>query len=89
MEKWNQKKHWKNNGFGTQNGSKIIENRSRKAQKSENFRKKLFFGGADFWRIFEIEKNEKKVGRRGRWDPALESAHSAGNERSKGGTKLT
>ena len=37
--------------------------------------------------IFETEKNEKKVGRRGLWDPVLESAHSAGNERSKGGTK--
>ena len=37
--------------------------------------------------IFEKGKNKKKVGRRGWGDPAAVSAHSAGKERSKGGTK--
>ena len=75
-------------GLGPKMAQKSSKIDRGKLRNLRIFERKLFFGGADFWGIFEIEKNEKKVGRRGWWDPGPESARSTGKERSKGGTKL-
>jgi hypothetical protein len=75
-------------GLGSKIPRKSSKNDRENLENLENRGKKLFFGEVDFWMIFEIEKNEKKVGRRGWWDPGLESARSTGKERRKGGTKL-
>ena len=74
-------------GLGSKIPRKSSKNDRENLENLENRGKKLFFWEVDFRVIFEIEKNKKKVVRGGRWDPAPESGHSTGKERSKGGTK--